>query len=348
MARRTRPSDHPPRRIGLVLGAGGVVGASWLAGGLAALEAETGWNPAGAERIVGTSAGSMIGSMLAAGSPPWRAAAADGPSDDRLADSARRPGGRDRSAGAGFSIHRGLPRIGPASPYMAVSALTRLSAQWPAQLMAGLMPEGIVSTDDVERAVRGVVPSGWGGHPGLRVVACDYENGDRVAFGDPDAPRADVADAVAASCAIPSFYKPKTIDGRRYVDGVLYSASNLDLLEREGLDLIICLNPTSSLHTARTGSLQDLTAAVLRSYSGRRLGHEARRVRAAGTDVVLIQPTGDDLAVMPPNLMSRERRREVYETAVETVGAQLREAGVDERLAGAAKGLPPVRRAAPA
>ena len=39
-----------------------------------------------------------------------------------------------------------------------------------------------------------------------------------------------LADAVAASCAIPGFYRPVEIGGRRYVDGGLYSASNLDLL----------------------------------------------------------------------------------------------------------------------
>src|SRR5678816_3661985 len=41
-------------RVGLVLGAGGVVGASWLIGALDALEAETGWRAVDAERIVGT------------------------------------------------------------------------------------------------------------------------------------------------------------------------------------------------------------------------------------------------------------------------------------------------------
>ena len=33
-------------RVGLVLGAGGVIGGSWLMGALEALEAETGWRAA--------------------------------------------------------------------------------------------------------------------------------------------------------------------------------------------------------------------------------------------------------------------------------------------------------------
>jgi NTE family protein len=58
-------------RVGLVLGAGGVLGGAWLTGGLNALAQETEWDPGSAEYIVGTSAGSMIGALVAAGVPPW-------------------------------------------------------------------------------------------------------------------------------------------------------------------------------------------------------------------------------------------------------------------------------------
>ena len=62
-----------------------------------------------------------------------------------------------------------------------------------------------------------------------------------------------------------------------------------------------------------------------RSASGRRLGHEAKRLRAEGTEVVLVQPMAEDLAVMGRNLMSGRRRNEVIETAERTVAEQLRE-----------------------
>ncbi len=54
-------------RVGLVLGAGGVLGGAWLVGALHAIEAETGWEPGSADYIVGTSAGSMVGALLACG-----------------------------------------------------------------------------------------------------------------------------------------------------------------------------------------------------------------------------------------------------------------------------------------
>src|SRR5271165_2135835 len=65
MARAEKP------RIGLVLGAGGVLGGAWLTGALHAIARETGWDPGSAGHIVGTSAGAMVGALLACGVPPW-------------------------------------------------------------------------------------------------------------------------------------------------------------------------------------------------------------------------------------------------------------------------------------
>src|SRR5205085_6967387 len=142
------------------------------------------------------------------------------------------------------------------------------------------------------------VAKGWTAHPNTWIVACDYETGRRVPFGRAGAPDADLADAVAASCAIPGFYRPVEIAGRRYVDGGIYSASNLDLLRDCGLDLVICMNPTSTLaERPRTTNPLGRVAEAVRAGSGRRLGSEAKKVRASGTEVVLIQPIADDLVL---------------------------------------------------
>jgi NTE family protein len=178
-----------------------------------------------------------------------------------------------------------------------------------------------------------VVPHGWTDHPSFWAVACDYATGRRVPFGREDAPPADLADAVAASCAIPGFYKPVEIGGRRYVDGGLWSTSNLDILRSAGLDLVICLNPTSSLHPPFAWNPVERVAAAMRTMSGRRLGSERKKLVAAGTEVVLIQPTGDDHAAMGPNLMSTHNRNPVIRTAIRTVREQLRRPGVRELLA---------------
>jgi NTE family protein len=329
-------------KVGLVLGAGGVAGGAWLTGALHALAGETGWDPGSADRIVGTSAGSVIGALVAAGIPPWfMSAHSRGEVFEGLYGPDGRPAGEaDRDGGAQFRLHRGLPPVGPGSLRLALSALARPTRHTPLEMAVGWLPRGFISTEPLKTIVRRAVPGGWVEHPSFWAVACDYSNGKRIAFGREDAPSAELADAVAASCAIPGFYHPVTIGRRRYVDGGVRSTSNLDLLAGRDLDLVICLNPTSTLSPG--GGIHPLErfAQMNRRASGRRLGHEAKRLRAEGTEVVLIQPGDEDLAVMGRNLMSGRRRNEVILTAERTVAEMVREPAVRRALEGLPEGEP--------
>jgi len=329
-------------RVGLVLGAGGVLGGAWLTGGLAALADETGWDPGSADYVVGTSAGSVIGALVAGGVPPWfMVAHSSGESFDGLNDIAGNPAATaSRSGGAVFRLHRGLPSLGPGSWRLGVAAVRNPRMYTPMAALAAWAPVGLISTEAIKDVVRRVVTEGWADHPNTWIVACDYRSGRRVPFGRPGAPGADLPDAVAASCAIPGFYRPIEIDGRRYVDGGMYSASNLDLLADAGLDLVICLNPTSTLEPSTARNPLDKIAETVRTAAGRRLGYEARKVRAKGTEVVLIQPLGADLALMGRNLMRRKGRHDVIETARRTVAEQLRDPAVASLLAALPAGEP--------
>jgi NTE family protein len=315
-------------KVGLVLGAGGIQGGAWLTGGLDALAEETGWDPAEADYVVGTSAGSMMGALCASGVPPWfMVAHSRGEVFEGVVDADGRPAAEaDRAGGARFALERAVPPIGPGSWRLALRTLANPRRYTPATVFTGWLPRGVFSTESLKDTIRRVVPSSWSPHPNLWIVACDYETGRRVPFGRAGAPEADLADAVAASCAIPGIYHPQAIGGRRYVDGGIYSTSNLDLLRDEQLDLAICLNPTSTLHPIRAAfNPREWFNLALRNASGRRLGSEAKRLRARGTEVVLIQPTGEDLEAMGPNLMNPRRRNQVIEVARRAVAAQLRE-----------------------
>jgi NTE family protein len=329
-------------RVGLVLGAGGVVGGAWLCGGLHALATETDWDPAEADYVVGTSAGSMMGALCASGVPPWfMVAHSRGETFNEVVDAHGQPASEaDRSAGAVFRLHGGVPIPLPGSWRLAVRTLTSPRKYSPAALFSGWAPRGIISTDPLKEQIRRVVPENWSPHPNLWIVACDYQTGDRVAFGREDAPPAELADAVAASCAIPGFYRPVEIGERSYVDGGIYSTSNLDLLVEQDLDLVICLNPTSSLHPTRAWNPIERFAGRMRRMSGRRLGSEAKKLRARGTEVVLIQPTAEDLAVMGPNLMSASRQNEVIALAERTVAEQVNQPHNGQLLDGLPKGSP--------
>src|SRR3954470_24419529 len=112
-------------KVGLVLGAGGVLGGAWLTGGLAAIADETGWDPGAADNIVGTSAGSVIGGLVASGVPPWFMVAHPGrESCDGLIDAhGNAASSASRAGGSVFKLHRALPSLGPGSWRLGVAAL---------------------------------------------------------------------------------------------------------------------------------------------------------------------------------------------------------------------------------
>lgn len=97
--------------------------------------------------------------------------------------------------------------------------------------LAALRP---FSTESLKELVRRAVAGDWVDHANYWAVACDYDSGRRTPFGRLGSPRAEIGDAVAASCAIPGFYRPVTIGRRSYVDGEVFSPSNLDLLPAAG------------------------------------------------------------------------------------------------------------------
>jgi NTE family protein len=325
-------------RVGLVLGAGGVKGGAWITGGLSALASQTGWDPASAEFIVGTSAGSMMGALLAAGVPPWFMVSHSAGEALPAIEGAPEPDESTRAAGAVFHRKQGLLPRPFGSPRLAFSTLRNPLAFTPGTVAAGWLPRGFIDTEPLRNTIRQVVPSGWTRHPNFWAVATDYQTGKRVPFGRAGSPEAELADAVAASCAVPSFFEPVVIGGREYIDGGVSSVSNLDLLRGRGLDLVICLNPMSS--RAPAGSMSQRVMALWRSNMGRRLGMEARKVRESGTEVVLIQPLAEDLAAMGANWMSARGRQRVINLARQTVSRQLAAPGVAELLADLPQGDP--------
>jgi NTE family protein len=313
-------------RTGLVLGAGGVIGASWLVGALEALESETGWSPSSADVVVGTSAGSVIGALTAQGIPPaLMAAYIGGGSLDEFAElEGREDLVTSRLSGTDFRLHKALPPIGPGSIGMAVRTLLNPGRHAPSAVLSGWLPRGFISTAPITDLVGQFVEADWPDHPNYWAVACDYGNGKRVPFGRDGAPPARVGDAVAASCAIPGFYHPVKIGGRRYVDGGVCSVSNLDLVADQELDLVVCLNPMTSLAEITCRTPGERVAAAMRRQAGRRLGHEAKKLRERGTEVLILQPVAEDLTVMGTNFMARDRREAVIERAVRTTARQLR------------------------
>ena len=321
-------------RIGLVLGGGGVIGNAYIMGALEGIRRVSGWDPGAARITVGTSAGSVNGALSALGIPTeamYGYVCGEALPDEPLEG----PGSRLRAHPDHDWTDRlyrptgVLPRPFLSSPRCVLRAILQ---PWETSLdlfVAGLLGEGVISTRTIGELIETVQPAGWPERE-FWAVAVDLESGCRVAFGRADAPSTDVSRAVRASCAIPAVFAPVRVGGRRYVDGGVWSVSNLDLVAGQGLDLVVCINPMSTLEgRSYEGPVDRITAAIhdverrMWLRFGRRLGWERRRVESSGTPVLLIQPTAADLEVIPVNLMRASERRAVAERALETTIAGL-------------------------
>lgn len=311
-------------RTGVVLGAGGVLGAAWTIGALAALQAERGIDPRDADVLVGTSAGSVLASFLGCGvgvdvlvDHQRGIAHPDAP------DIAYDP---DRDSGGALPP---LPRPGIGSPRGALSTALHPWRVTPMGALSTVLPQGRGSLAPVGRLVDAVCPRGaWGGHPQTWVVAMDYDSGRRVAFGRDGAPHAGLRDAVMASCAIPGWYAPVRIGGRRYVDGGACSPTSLDLLAPLELDEVVVLSPMTSLDYDAPASVAARLERRVRRLSTRRLIGEVKKVAATGTRVTLLGPGAEDLAAIGANLMDPRRRERVLDTSLRTSAAALRRAAL--------------------
>ncbi len=316
------------RRRGLVLGAGGVLGAAWMTGALCALEEVEGYDVRKADLLVGTSAGSVLVAMLAGGLPA--AALYDHQLGVPLPGGLEVDWDHDRSTGGPLPPRPPL-RIGSRE-------LLRRASRREVGPRAGfwaLMPPGRRNLDALAAVVDRVVGAGrWAGRDGVRIVAVDYRTGDRVSFGAPGAPQVPLSRAVAASCAIPGWYAPVLIEGRPYVDGGTRSAASVDLIAEERLDEVVVLAPLASFALDRPASVVTRFERRWRRYVTSRLLREAEVVRQSGTRVTILAPGPEDLAEMGPNMMDPARRLRVLETARRTAA---------EALAGVAVPSPAVR-----
>ena len=188
------------------------------------------------------------------------------------------------------------------------------------------MPEGRISTEIIATGLRPFFDH-WPDRA-LWINAVDLQTSRLVTFGRGNAPVADVPSAVAASCAIPAFFAPVSIDGVRYVDGGVHSPTNADLLAGLGLDLVVISSPMSiARNSARLAA--DQAARRVARFA---LVREVARVRRRGTPVLTFQPTAADLAVMGINAMDPSRRADVARQVGKSARHRLERSDATDRV----------------
>ena len=302
-------------RRGLVIGGGGVLGAAWAIGALSALEQVTGTDARSFDEYVGTWAGSVLCTLLAAGvsvtdlrTHQLEGRVDHGPLVGFEWNYDEATGGERPSA----------PRGGVGSPLLLRKGIRELRQLPPTAVLAAFMPEGRGRLDSVGAMTNHVIPSGWVDRLGLTVVAFDYDAGVRVPFGREGAPVADAADAVMASCAIPGWYQPVRIGERRFIDGGTWSSTNLDLMIGLELDEVYVLAPQVSFDTDTPAQLLSRLERQWRTRVTAKALREMTTVHAEGVEVTMIGPGREDLEAIGGNLMDVGRRPAVIATSLRT------------------------------
>jgi NTE family protein len=205
--------------------------------------------------------------------------------------------------GLASAFLRGAGRASFAAALPLAPFLLAAAAPGGARARAALLsrtPAGNIALDDLRTRIEQL----GGRFDGrLRVVAVDRANGKRVVFGGPDAPEATVGDAVVASCAVPSLMQPAMIGGRTYVDGGVWSPTNLDVAPVGAGDRVLCLVPTARLGAAGTSPARALRLAW-RSTTAL----EVAALRRRGADVRVVGPDDEAAAAMGDSLMDPQLR----------------------------------------
>lgn len=293
---RTRPDV-------LVLGGGGVLGEAWMMGVLAGIEDGADVDLRQCESFVGTSAGAIVATHLVAGNAPRRPSSVG--TELELSDGGP---GRGLAVAAAAAARRAGQAAVAASATFAPLALGMAAPG--GALVRALLLRGLPRPPDTLAGLRAHIESLGARFDGrLRVTAVDRASGRRVVFGSPGAPGASVADAVEASCTVPWLFAPVTIGGREYVDGGVWSPTNLDAAPAGRDTHVLCLNPTASLATRHT------MLTVMRNVARSAGSVESLALRRRGARVRTLAPNAECAAAMGSNFMDQEPRTRVLSAA---------------------------------
>ncbi len=284
----------------LVLGAGGVLGEAWMMGLLAGLEDGAGFDLCRCEHFVGTSAGSIVAAHLVAGQAPRRP-----PSIGTELESVAPPVVAGSLAASAIQAARRAGDWALAMGAVFAPLALGLAAPGGALVRTTLLRRLPRPVDRLTELGRNVKRTGASFDGRLRVVAVDRRSGRRVVFGSPRAPNAEVGEAVEASCSVPWLFAPVTIGGREYVDGGVWSPTNLDVAPVGRDTHVLCLNPAGNL----AGSHR--VTAVVRNVARSAMSLEALALRRRGAAVQTVAPNIESAGAMGTNFMAREPRGRV-------------------------------------
>lgn len=278
-----------------MLGGGGVTGAAYEMAALMSIRLATGWEPNDSEVVVGTSGGSYVTSLIRNDALTLDSLVLPGEERTDVADRIRNHVfTRDPGVNVGNWVKHGI------APGLRRPGLTLFLAS-PAPYDASGLADWVCRQIGDERA------SSWPKRP-TAVVAYDIEAKSRTVFGTDTAPDVGLADAVAASSAIPLVFKPYRTAGRFYVDGGVASGTHADLVlaSPKPLDLVLVIAPMAAEVQRKRAMFHE---KMFDRVGRRSLDEEVALIKEAWPlcEVVTLTPSPSVQNAMRPNPMDPTR-----------------------------------------
>ncbi len=333
-------------KIALVLAGGGLTGAVYEIGALRAIDdlLQNG-TVNDFDIIVGTSAGAIVGSLLANGMSPTAAmdALAGRHADVRAlwAGDLFRPNTREfisRLLRLPATVRNGLRHYSRNTHDMNLwDFIWTLMEILPSGLYDGMALEeylaSALSRTGCSNDFRALTREFY-------VIATDLDTGQRAIFGTDHDSHVPISLAVAASSAVPLLYKPVRIGQREFIDGGMRGNASIDLAIEHGAKLIVCINPLVPLNNQRKRGvpllgpdgtfisekgMQAIGAQVIRIMMRSGLNYHIKtlRRRHPDVDIILVEPRADDYQMFFYNIMRYSARLLVAEHGYQSVTLDL-------------------------
>ena len=337
-----RSKKRSPRRkkVALVCAGGGITGAVYEIGCLRALDELLGRSILDLDLYVGISGGAVVASLTAAGVSP-----------KELYDEATSRGGTALGVAAAPLYRLGglefLKRSARAPRILADAIASAFTTEGRnlsdvAWSLFEMLPPGLLDSSGIQKFLHRLFRSRLRADSfrklprKLLIVAVDLDSGEAVAFGQDGWTDMPVSKAVQASVALPGLYRPVRLGGRDYVDGGVRKTAHINLAIENGADLVICINPIVPIlndaaggplrgHISNRGVTWVLDQTMRIMLHGRMaLGLQRYARDHPEVDILLIEPTRDDMRMFSYNIMRYSARRIVAEHGYRTTLAFFR------------------------